>query len=78
MKTVVLYTDGGIESDRIRSLLQTLKGEYLEYTLGVDFTQVQFDGEFGEEATYPQVAIGTKHIGGLKETLQYFQRQSII
>lgn len=78
MKTAVLYTDGGIESDRIRCLLKSLNGEYLEYELGEHFTQSQFEREFGKEAAYPQVAIGTKHIGGLKETLQYFQRQSLI
>ena len=27
--------------------------------------------EFGEEAEYPQVNVGFKHVGGLKETLKY-------
>jgi hypothetical protein len=34
--------------------------------------------EFGKEATYPQVAIGSKHIGSIKETLQYLKNQEII
>jgi hypothetical protein len=34
--------------------------------------------EFGPEASYPQVAIGNKHIGGLKETLQYFKQNGVI
>ena len=31
----------------------------------------QFLSEFGQHAEYPQVAVGDKHIGSLKETLQY-------
>lgn len=73
MNTVVLYTNGGQESERIRQLLLSLGGEYLEYTLGTDFTERQFRTEFGESAEYPQVSIGYKHIGGLKDTLHYLQ-----
>lgn len=78
MKTAVLYTNGGLESDRIRQLLKSLGGEYLEYTLGTDFTDKQFHAEFGEEAEYPQVSIGYEHIGGLKDTLHYFKDRGLI
>ena len=78
MKTAVLYTNGGLESDRARQLLLSLGGEYLEYTLDRDFTERQFRAEFGEEAEYPQVSIGVEHIGGLKDTLHYFQERGLI
>jgi len=78
MNTAVLYTNGGLESDRVRSLLRSLGGEYLEYTLGADFTERQFRAEFGEEAEYPQVSIGYEHIGGLKDTLHYFKQRGLI
>ena len=78
MKTAVLYTDGGQESERVRQLLLSLGGEYLEYTLGKEFTDRQFRAEFGEEATYPQVSIGYEHIGGLKDTLHYLQEEDLI
>ena len=74
----VLYTDGGIECDRIRMLLQSLDGEYLEYLLGADFSDRQFRAEFGSEAEYPQVTINGKHIGSLKATLQYFNQQGLL
>ena len=77
MKTAVLYTNGGQESERAAQLLRSLGGEYLEYRLGKDFTQRQFDIEFGPSAEYPQVAIGLRHIGGLKDTLHYLQDQGI-
>ena len=76
--TAVLYTNGNIECDRIRQLLQSLEGEYLEYLLGADFSDRQFRAEFGSEAEYPQITINNKHIGGLKETLQYFNQQGLL
>jgi hypothetical protein len=78
MNTVVLYTDGGQESERIRQLLLSLGGEYLEYCLGEDFTERQFASEFGTNAEYPQVSIGYQYIGGLKDTLHYLQEQGLI
>jgi hypothetical protein len=35
-----------------------------------DFTQTEFEMEFGGDAKYPQVTIGKDHVGNLKETLQ--------
>ena len=78
MKTVVLYSDGGQESDRIKQLLLSLNEEFLEYRLSRDFTESQFRREFGESAEYPQVAIGLDHIGGLKDTLHYLQDRGLI
>lgn len=70
-KTVVIYSNGSQECERMASLLRTLGGEFLEYKLGQHFTQKGFDKEFGEDAEYPQINIGFKHVGGLKETLRY-------
>ena len=78
MKTVVLYTNGCQECDRARNLLLSLGGEVLEYVQGKDFTDGQFRREFGESAEYPQVAIGYRHIGGLKDTLHYLQGEGLI
>ena len=76
--TAVLYTDGNQECERVRMLLKSLGGEYLEYILGVDFSDRQFRMEFGKDAEYPQITINHEHIGSLKETLQYFQRRGIL
>ena len=78
MNMIVLYTDGGQESDRCRDLLISLNGEFLEYQLDEDFNERQFRSEFGDKAEFPQVAIGYKHIGGLKETLHYLQEEGLI
>jgi len=76
--SAILYTDGNQECERIRMLLKSLGGEYLEYLLGVDFSDRQFRAEFGKDAEYPQITINHEHIGSLKETLQYFQQKEII
>ena len=52
--------------------------EFLEYGLGEHFTEDQFYSEFGSDATYPQVTINGRHIGSLKETLHFFQRQEVL
>ncbi len=76
--TAVLYTDGSQECERIRQLLKSLGGEFLEYELGWDFTQSEFVAEFGSYASFPQVTINGRHIGSMKETLQYFQQTSVL
>ena len=69
--TAVIYSNGSQECERVVSLLKALGGDFHEYILNKHFTQRAFEAEFGEGATYPQVAIGARHIGNMKETLQY-------
>ncbi len=78
VETVVLYTNGSQECDRIKQLLLSMNGEFLEYILGEDFTEHQFRSEFGESVEYPQVSIGYNHIGGLKDTLHYLQDRGLL
>ena len=77
-ETAVIYSNGSQECERISMLLKNLGGEFHEYIEGVDFSERQFEMEFGKEATYPQVAIGSKHIGSIKETLQYLKNEELI
>jgi len=77
MDTVVIYSDGSQECERIAMLLESLGGEFHEYLLGVDFSDRQFRAEFGKEATYPQCSIGSEHIGSMKETLQFMKEKGV-
>ena len=74
----VIYSNGSQECERIAMLLKNLGGEFHEYIEGVNFSERQFEMEFGKEAKYPQVAIGNKHIGSIKETLQYLKNEEFI
>ncbi len=77
-ETAVIYSNGSQECERIGMLLKALGGEFHEYKLGEHFDQKAFDAEFGKEATYPQVAYGTQHIGSMKETLHFLCAEGII
>jgi glutaredoxin len=70
-ETVVIYSNGSQECERMATLLKSLGSEFHEYLVDCDFSDRQFRMEFGSEATYPQVSIGSKHIGSMKETLRY-------
>jgi len=76
--TCVIYTNGSQECERVAALLKALGGEYHEYKLDCHFSQRAFEAEFGKGAEYPQVAIGSKHIGSLKEALQYLNDKGVL
>jgi glutaredoxin len=71
LETAVIYSNGSQECQRMSMLLKSLGGEFHEYVLEKDFTIKQFVSEFGLDAEFPQVAIGNRHIGSMKDTLQY-------
>ena len=74
----VVYTNGSQECERVCALLKHLGGEYHEYRLNQHFTQRGFEAEFGKGAEYPQVAIGSKHVGTLKETLHHLDNKGML
>ena len=71
MIQALVYGNGGQESERAVMVLEAVGQDVREFKLGLDFTDKQFKGEFGEEAEYPQISIGLDHRGNLKETLKY-------
>ena len=78
MKAVLWSKDNCQWCDRVRQLFSHCKIEYLEYKLDKDFTRKQFYEEFEEGATFPQVQLDNKHIGGCKDTLHYLQEKTLI
>ena len=78
MKAVIWSRDNCQWCERVRQLFAATKIEYLEYKLDRDFTRPQFYEEFEEGATFPQVQLDNKHIGGCKETLRYLQEKKLI
>ena len=75
--TAVIYSNGSQECERMSMLLRSLGGEFHEYLVDCDFSDRQFRMEFGQEATYPQCSIGSKHVGSMKETLQYMSENGM-
>ena len=73
-----IYSNGSQESERVVSLVKSLHAEFTVYKLNNHFTQRAFEDEFGKDATYPQITIGARHIGNLKETLQHLQKEGAL
>ena len=76
-ETAVIYSNESQECNRMTSLLKNLGGEFLEYKLGTHFTKDAFYGEFGEEATFPQITVGYKHIGNMHDTLKWMKHRGL-
>ena len=70
----LIYSNGSQECERAQDLLQSIKEDVKVFNLDADFTDKEFRAEFGTEAEYPQISIGLKHRGGLKETLNYLNK----
>ena len=71
----VIYSNGNQEWD-VQTLLEKLNFQISVYKLNQHFSQRGFVAEFGEEAEYPQVNVGFRHIGGLK--IHYITLRTII
>ena len=78
MNLAIIYSNRSQECDRAQALMESLEHKFVVYHLGREFTEKQFEEEFGVGAEYPQIAIGVEHIGGLKETLQHFQAKDVL
>jgi hypothetical protein len=75
----IIYSDRNIESGRAEQLLKSCSfDELVTYYLDADFTNTQFQSEFGCDAPYPQITIGSDHVGGLKDTLHHLSKKGMI
>ena len=77
MTQALVYSNGSQESERAKMVLEACGQEVREFLLGVDFSDRQFRAEFGEDAEYPQIALGLNHRGTLKETIQYMSNKGM-
>jgi len=69
----VIWSNHSLECERAESLLRSVDEDVRVFYLDEDFTQRQFNAEFGMDAEYPQVQVGVDHRGTLKETLHYLK-----
>lgn len=74
----VIYSNGNQECQRAKTLLEKLNFQIQEYKLNQHFSERGFVEEFGPEAEYPQVNVGFRHVGGLKDTLHYCKEHGLV
>ena len=64
--------------EKIKTVFNLLNVDFIEYTLGDDFTRENFISEFGENSTFPRVVIDGKLTGGSSETITYLKEQNLL
>ena len=77
MNFTVYSKDGCPYCEKVKKVLELTGSSFVVYTLGVDYTREGFISEFGEEATFPQVSVDGKKIGGSVETIKFLKEQQI-
>ena len=74
----IIYSNRNQECERAQSVLVACHlDETIVYYLDKDFIIRQFYDEFGRTAEFPQISIGYKHIGSLKETLHHMSERGM-
>jgi len=63
---------------KVTGALQLAEQRYVEYKLGRDFEKEGFYDEFGEGATFPQVSVDGKNLGGCAETVKYLRENNLV
>ena len=75
----IIYSNGNQECERAAALMDAVHmDDTIVYILNKDFTESQFRDEFGEEASYPMIALGMQHRGTLKETLNFMNNKGML
>ncbi len=63
---------------KVCELFDALQANYVVYKLDEHFDRHAFVEEFGGDATFPQVLVGTRRIGGSKETVTYLKEHGLV
>ena len=78
MNFAVYSKDGCPFCDRINQVLELGNFNFVVYDLNKNFDRDSFYGEFGEGATFPQVVVNGKKLGGCQETVKYLKEHNFI
>lgn len=78
MNFAVYSKDGCPFCDRIKQVLELGNFNFVVYDLNKNFDRDSFYGEFGEGATFPQVVLNGKKLGGCQETVKYLKEHNFI
>ena len=74
----VYSKDGCPYCSKVKQVLELSKLKYVEYKLGERFDKKSFYEEFGQGATFPQVVVDGKKLGGCIDTVKYLQEKNLV
>jgi len=78
MNFTVYSKDGCPYCDRIKQVLTLAKLNYVVYDLDKDFNRSEFFEQFGVGATFPQVTVNNKDLGGCTDTVKYLKEHNFV
>ena len=78
MNFTVYSKEGCGHCDRIKTVLRLTGSMYVVYNLDEHFDKKSFYDEFGEGATFPQVSVDGKKLGGCVDTIKYLKENKIV
>ena len=78
MNFTVYSKDGCPYCDRIKQVLKLAKLNYVVYDLDKDFNRGEFFEQFGVGATFPQVTVNNKDLGGCTDTVKYLKEHNFV
>lgn len=77
--TIIVYSrDGCPYCDKIKSVFEQRNIDYTLYQLDTDFVRDEFYEQFGVGATFPQVVLDGKNLGGCTDTVKYMVENNLI
>ena len=74
----VFSKDGCPYCEKIQEVLKLAGLNFVTYKLDQNFDKKSFYGEFGEGATFPQVIMNGKKLGGCSDTVKYLQEKQLV
>ena len=78
MNFAVYSKEGCPHCEKIKKVLDLTKLSYVVYNLDEHFDKKSFYGEFGEGATFPQVVVDGKKLGGCVDSIKFLKEKKVI
>ena len=78
MNFAVYTKEGCPYCDKIKKVLTLTNLKYVVYNLDEHFDKKSFYGEFGEGATFPQVVVDGKKLGGCVDSIKFLKEKKVI
>lgn len=77
--TFTVYSKPGCgHCKKVQEVLELAEQRHVVYTLNKEFSGDDFKNEFGQGATFPQVLVNDRHLGGCLETIKYLKEQNLV
>ena len=79
MKNFTVFSkDGCPYCEKVQQVLELAGLNFVTYKLGKNFDKESFYGEFGEDATFPQVVLNGEKLGGCTATVKYLKEKQLV